>query len=149
MQVRKHPILPLESIVRGYITGSAWAEYQRSGTVHGIPMPQGLKESQKLDKPIWTPSTKAEQGAHDENISPAKAREMVGAEVAGKVEEVSLRVYGMVSFFLFFFFSSFCPLFYFIFSLPPLALRPPWLFLLLSSLFPLACPTPPPNTLSN
>ncbi|KAI7489954.1 putative phosphoribosylaminoimidazole-succinocarboxamide synthase [Hortaea werneckii] len=95
MQVRKHPILPLESIVRGYITGSAWAEYQRSGTVHGIPMPAGLRESQKLERPIWTPSTKAEQGAHDENISPAKAREIVGEEVAGKVEEVSLRVYGM------------------------------------------------------
>ncbi|RMY22322.1 hypothetical protein D0867_02785 [Hortaea werneckii] len=95
MQVRKHPILPLESIVRGYITGSAWAEYQRSGTVHGIPMPEGLKESQKLECPIWTPSTKAEQGEHDENISPAKAREIVGEEVAGKVEEVSLKVYGM------------------------------------------------------
>ncbi|KAI7713951.1 hypothetical protein KC322_g3358 [Hortaea werneckii] len=97
MQVRKHPILPLESIVRGYITGSAWAEYQRCGTVHGIPMPTGLRESQKLERPIWTPSTKAEQGEHDENISPAKAREIVGEEVAGKVEEVSLRVYGMVS----------------------------------------------------
>ncbi|KAI7154906.1 putative phosphoribosylaminoimidazole-succinocarboxamide synthase [Hortaea werneckii] len=95
MQVRKHPILPLESIVRGYITGSAWAEYQRSGTVHGIPMPGGLKESQKLEQPIWTPSTKAEQGEHDENISPAKAREVVGEGVAGKVEEVSLKVYGM------------------------------------------------------
>ena len=113
MQVRKHPILPLESIVRGYITGSAWAEYQRSGTVHGIPMPPGLKESQKLERPIWTPSTKAEQGEHDENISPAKAREIVGEEVAARVEEVSLRVYGMVSFFFFFFFFL---LLYFLFS---------------------------------
>lgn len=56
MQVRKLEMLPIESIVRGYITGSAWSEYQKTGTVHGIQMPKALQESQKLEKPIWTPS---------------------------------------------------------------------------------------------
>lgn len=70
-------------------------------------MPKGLRESEKLEKPIWTPSTKAEQGEHDENISREKAQEIVGVEVARKVEEASLRVYGLVScYFLFFFFFS-------------------------------------------
>lgn len=64
-------------------------------------MPKGLRESEKLEKPIWTPSTKAEQGEHDENISKEKAQEIVGVEVARKVEEASLRVYGLVSCFLF------------------------------------------------
>lgn len=101
MQVRRIPVIPLESIVRGYITGSAWSEYQKFGTVHGMTMPKGLRESEKLEKPIWTPSTKAEQGEHDENISKEKAQEIVGVEVARKVEEASLRVYGLVSCFLF------------------------------------------------
>lgn len=112
MQVRRIPVIPLESIVRGYITGSAWSEYQKFGTVHGMTMPKGLRESEKLEKPIWTPSTKAEQGEHDENISREKAQEIVGVEVARKVEEASLRVYELVScflsfFFFFFFFFSF------------------------------------------
>jgi phosphoribosylaminoimidazole-succinocarboxamide synthase len=72
MQVRKFKVLPIESIVRGYITGSAWSEYKKTGTVHGLPMPQGLQESQKLEEPLWTPSTKAEVGDKDENITPAK-----------------------------------------------------------------------------
>lgn len=97
MQVRRYQILPLESIVRGYITGSAWKEYQTHGTVHGIEMPAGLQESQRLKKPIWTPSTKAEQGEHDENISPERATDIVGKEVAGKVEKASLEVYEIVS----------------------------------------------------
>lgn len=97
MQVRKYPIVPLESIVRGYITGSAWSEYKSKGTVHGMPMPSGLKESQRLDKAIWTPSTKAEQGEHDENISKSKAAEIVGQGVADNVEKVSLRLYELVS----------------------------------------------------
>lgn len=96
MQVRRLPLVKLESIVRGYITGSAWAEYCKHGTVHGMPMPPGLQESQKLETPIWTPSTKAEQGEHDENISRAKAAELVGEDVARRVEEASLRVYEMV-----------------------------------------------------
>jgi phosphoribosylaminoimidazole-succinocarboxamide synthase len=97
MQVRRYKIIPLESIVRGYITGSAWKEYQTSGTVHGIPMPKGLRESERLEKAIWTPSTKAEQGEHDENISPERARAVVGESVAGKVERASLEVYELVS----------------------------------------------------
>ena len=97
MQVRRFRIIPLESIVRGYITGSAWKEYQSEGPVHGIPMPKGLRESERLEKPIWTPSTKAEQGEHDENISPERAREIVGEEVAGKVERASLEIYELVS----------------------------------------------------
>lgn len=93
MQVRKLKILPIESIVRGYITGSAWSEYRKSGTVHGTPMPAGLSESEKLHRPIWTPSTKAELGAHDENISAEKAAEIIGDGYAAKVRELSLRVY--------------------------------------------------------
>jgi phosphoribosylaminoimidazole-succinocarboxamide synthase len=96
MQVRRYRILPLESIVRGYITGSAWKEYQSQGTVHGIPMSKRLRESERLEKPTWTPSTKAEQGEHDENISPERAREIVGEEVAGKVERASLEIYELV-----------------------------------------------------
>ena len=96
MQVRRYQIVPLESIVRGYITGSAWSEYKKHGTVHGMPMPEGLQESQKLEKPIWTPSTKAEQGDHDENISRDKAVEIVGENVAKRVEEASLLIYEKV-----------------------------------------------------
>lgn len=71
MQVRKYKIFPIEAIVRGYITGSAWAEYKKSGTVHGIQVAPNLQESQAFpDGPIYTPSTKAEQGEHDENIHP-------------------------------------------------------------------------------
>lgn len=74
MQVRKLEVLPIESIVRGYITGSAWSEYEKTGTVHGMKVKEGLKESESFGEPIWTPSTKAEQGEHDENISPEKGK---------------------------------------------------------------------------
>jgi len=97
MHVRRLKIFPLESIVRGYITGSGWAEYKRSGTVHGIAMPKDLQESQKLATPLWTPSTKAELGEKDENISPQEARELVGEKYAQKIEELSLRCYSVVS----------------------------------------------------
>ena len=70
MVVKKVRVLPIESIVRGYITGSAWSSYLQNGTVCGIPLPSGLKESQKLGRPLWTPSTKAKLGDKDENISP-------------------------------------------------------------------------------
>lgn len=93
MQVRRLKIIPLESIVRGYITGSAWSEYKAKGTVHGMPAPAGLQESQRLETPIWTPSTKAEQGEHDENISKSRATELVGVSIAQKVEEISLKLY--------------------------------------------------------
>jgi phosphoribosylaminoimidazole-succinocarboxamide synthase len=94
MQVRRLRIIPIESIVRGYITGSGWSEYTKSGTVNGIKLPAGLIEGQKLPEPLWTPSTKAEVGGKDENISPEEARKIVGnAEVAKKVEELSLAIY--------------------------------------------------------
>ena len=94
MQVRRLRIIPIESIVRGYITGSGWSEYSKSGTVNGIKLPEGLVEGQKLPTPLWTPSTKAELGGKDENISPDKARDIIGdANVAAKVEELSLAIY--------------------------------------------------------
>jgi len=64
MVVRKLKVFPVEAIVRGYLTGSAWAEYQKSGTVHGIQIPEGMVESQAFEKPLFTPSTKAAQGQH-------------------------------------------------------------------------------------
>ena len=93
MQVRRLQVFPLESIVRGYITGSGWAEYKKSGTICGIQMPVGLIEGQKLEKPLWTPSTKAELGEHDENISPAQAAKIVGEKYAKEIERLSLEVY--------------------------------------------------------
>lgn len=95
MQVRRYSIIPLESIVRGYITGSAWSEYKTKGTVHGMPMPAGLQESQKLETAIWTPSTKAEAGEHDENISQERAAELVGSDLAKKIEHASIKIYEM------------------------------------------------------
>ncbi|KAF2691519.1 phosphoribosylaminoimidazole-succinocarboxamide synthase [Lentithecium fluviatile CBS 122367] len=94
MQVRRLQIVPIESIVRGYITGSAWSEYKRSGTVHGIHLPSGLIEGQKLPTPLWTPSTKAEVGDKDENISPEQAKKFIGNDrVAGEIERLSLQIY--------------------------------------------------------
>lgn len=93
MLVRKAKVIPLEAIVRGYITGSGWSEYKKSGTVHGIPLPAGLVESQKLPEPLFTPSTKAEQGAHDENISPAQAAALIGQELFDRVSTTAVRLY--------------------------------------------------------
>lgn len=93
MLVRKLRILPIESIVRGYITGSAWSEYQKSSSVHGISLPSGLQESSKLDTPLWTPSTKAPAGEKDENIHPDQAKELIGADLAAKVEKLSIELY--------------------------------------------------------
>ncbi|KAF2793368.1 SAICAR synthetase [Melanomma pulvis-pyrius CBS 109.77] len=94
MQVRRLRVIPIESIVRGYITGSGWNEYKKSGTVHGIPLPAGLAEGQKLATPLWTPSTKAEVGDKDENITPEQARGVIGdAATAQEVERLSLQIY--------------------------------------------------------
>ncbi|CAE7222322.1 unnamed protein product, partial [Rhizoctonia solani] len=93
MLVKKAKVVPLEAIVRGYITGSAWSEYKKSGTVHGIRVPVGLIESQKLPEPLFTPSTKAEQGQHDENIHPDRAAEIIGKELCDKIASVSVRIY--------------------------------------------------------
>ena len=93
MLTRKADMLPVECIVRGYITGSAWKEYRASGTMHGSPLPEGLLESQQLPEPVFTPSTKAEVGDHDENISFAAAAELVGERLAAELRDVSLGLY--------------------------------------------------------
>lgn len=72
MVVKRLKVFPIESIVRGYISGSAWSSYQKNGQVCGITLPRGLQESEKFQQPLWTPSTKAELGGRDENISPAE-----------------------------------------------------------------------------
>nr|WP_298568508.1 phosphoribosylaminoimidazolesuccinocarboxamide synthase [uncultured Mogibacterium sp.] len=100
MMCRKLEMLPLECIVRGYITGSGWVSYQESGEVCGIKLPEGLQESQQLPEPIFTPSTKAEIGDHDENISYEKSIEVLerdypghGEEYASKVRDLTIAVY--------------------------------------------------------
>jgi phosphoribosylaminoimidazole-succinocarboxamide synthase len=92
MVVRKAKMLPIECIVRGYLSGSAWAEYRRSGTMHGQALPAGLRQSERLPEPVWTPSTKAESG-HDENISANQAAELVGTDIAKLAQEISLEAY--------------------------------------------------------
>lgn len=91
--VKKMKLIPLEVIVRGYITGSAWKEYKKSKTVHGLPISEQLVESQEFATPIFTPSTKAEQGDHDENISPEQAAGIVGKELCDKLAEIAIRLY--------------------------------------------------------
>ena len=93
MLVKKLKMLPVECIVRGYITGSGWAEYQKSGTVCNIKLPEGLKECQKLAEPIFTPSTKAELGDHDENISFEKCVEILGKDLAERVKKATIDIY--------------------------------------------------------
>jgi phosphoribosylaminoimidazole-succinocarboxamide synthase len=93
MLCRRADMLPIECIVRGYITGSAWKEYKAGGTMHGAKLPEGLQESDKLPEPVFTPSTKAEVGDHDENVSFEKAVEIVGAEMAERLRDVSLALY--------------------------------------------------------
>ena len=93
MLVKKAKPLAIECIVRGYITGSGWKDYQKNGTVCGIPLRKGYRQAEKLDEALFTPSTKAEIGTHDENISMEKAREIVGAKFADKAKELSLKVY--------------------------------------------------------
>ena len=93
MLVRKTKPLPVECIVRGYIAGSGWKEYRESSSICGIPLPPGLPESSKLEEPIFTPSTKAEEGTHDENISFGRAAELIGMGLAERVRDVSIAVY--------------------------------------------------------
>lgn len=93
MLVKKLKMLPVECIVRGYITGSGWSEYQKSGTVCGIELPEGLQECEKLAEPIFTPSTKAELGDHDENISFERCKEILGDELAQKVKNATINIY--------------------------------------------------------
>ena len=92
MLVRKTEPLPIECVVRGYLSGSGWKDYKATGAVCGIPLPAGLRESEKLPEPIFTPSTKAQSG-HDENISLDEAAARVGRPLAEKVRAVSLEIY--------------------------------------------------------
>ena len=90
--VRKTEVVPIECVVRGYLVGSGWKEYQQSGTVCGIKLPEGLLESAELEEPIFTPSTKAEEG-HDENITFEQMADVVGQETAEELRERSLDVF--------------------------------------------------------
>jgi phosphoribosylaminoimidazole-succinocarboxamide synthase len=89
---RLKPIM-VEAVVRGYLSGSGWKDYQASGSVCGVPLPAGLKNSEKLPEPIFTPAAKADVGDHDENISYDQVVEKIGSELAGKIKEVSIRLY--------------------------------------------------------
>ncbi len=93
MLTRRADMLPVECIVRGYITGSAWKEYSKAGTMHGAALPADLQESDRLPEPVFTPSTKAEVGGKDENISFDAAAQLVGEPLAAKVRDVSLELY--------------------------------------------------------
>lgn len=93
MVVKKAKPLPVEAIVRGYLSGSGWKEYQGEGTVCGIKLPTGLEESSKLPETIFTPSTKAEIGEHDENITFEKTVDLIGQDLAARVRDISIRIY--------------------------------------------------------
>ncbi len=93
VMVKRAAPLPIECIVRGYITGSGWKDYQRTGQVCGYTLPQGLMESQKLEEPLFTPSTKAEAGEHDENIDMKQAGEKIGSKMLQQVQDISLSIY--------------------------------------------------------
>jgi phosphoribosylaminoimidazole-succinocarboxamide synthase len=96
MLVRRTEVFPVECVVRGYLAGSGWKDYQATGAVCGHRLPPGLREAAQLPAPIFTPATKAESG-HDENISEARLTEIVGAEVAATLRDISLRLYAEAS----------------------------------------------------
>lgn len=91
--VKKLKALPVEAIVRGYLIGSGWKDYQTTGAVCGIKLPEGLQQAQQLPEPIYTPSSKAQVGDHDENIDYATTVKLLGADIAAQVREVSLEIY--------------------------------------------------------
>jgi phosphoribosylaminoimidazole-succinocarboxamide synthase len=93
MVVRRFQPLMIEAVVRGYLAGSAWKDYQASGTVCGIALPPGLKEAQQLPEPIFTPATKAPAGSHDENIDFGEAQRIVGADLAVRVRDHAIQLY--------------------------------------------------------
>jgi len=93
MLVTKTEVLPVECVVRGYLSGSGWEEYRKTGEVCGIRLPEGLVESSKLDEPILTPATKAEMGLHDENISFEKMEKIVGKELGQRLKTLSIAIY--------------------------------------------------------
>ena len=92
MLCRRADVFPIECVVRGYLSGSAWKEYKQSGTLAGEPLPKGLRESDRLDPPVFSPATKAEEG-HDENITVARMREVIGEQAAADLERLSRLVY--------------------------------------------------------
>jgi phosphoribosylaminoimidazole-succinocarboxamide synthase len=97
LRVRRLEMLPVECVVRGYLSGSGWKDYQREGRVSGVPLPAGLRESEQLPAPIFTPSTKADEG-HDEPIDLARTAELVGSdELAARLRDVSIAVYSAVA----------------------------------------------------
>ena len=93
MLVKRLKPIPVEAVVRGYLAGSGWKEYQDSRSVCGVPLPEGLKNASKLPAPIYTPAAKAEMGEHDENITFEKTVEMIGPELAAKIRDISIRLY--------------------------------------------------------
>lgn len=93
MLVKRTKVVPIECIVRGYISGSFWSAYKKDTTVCGFKLPAGMQESDKFAEPLFTPSTKAEQGLHDENISLARMEELVGAELTAKMATASVALY--------------------------------------------------------
>ncbi|NWG04227.1 MAG: phosphoribosylaminoimidazolesuccinocarboxamide synthase [Syntrophaceae bacterium] len=93
MLVMKTDVLPVECVVRGYLSGSGWEEYKKTGEVCGIPLPKGLLESSKLEEPIFTPATKAEIGQHDENITFEEVEKIVGISLAHKLRTLSIAIY--------------------------------------------------------
>ncbi|MGV3497392.1 MAG: phosphoribosylaminoimidazolesuccinocarboxamide synthase [Hydrogenophaga sp.] len=93
MLVQRLKPIPVEAVVRGYLAGSGWKEYQESSSVCGVPLPEGLKNASKLPEPIYTPAAKAEMGQHDENITYEKSVAMVGADVAAKIRDTAIALY--------------------------------------------------------
>jgi len=90
---RAAKVVPVECVVRGYLEGSGWRDYQRTGAVCGVPLPPGLRQCERLPEPIFTPATKAEAGEHDENIPIERAREIAGAETIDRLRDLSLEIY--------------------------------------------------------
>lgn len=97
MLVKRLKPIPVEAVVRGYLAGSGWKEYQQGQAVCGVPLPAGLKNASKLPEPIYTPAAKAEAGEHDENITFEKTVEIVGAELAGRIRDISIAIYKAAS----------------------------------------------------
>ena len=93
MLVQRLKPIPVEAVVRGYLAGSGWKEYQESRSVCGVKLPEGLKNASQLPEPIYTPAAKAEMGEHDENITFEKTVEMIGAELAGQIRDISIALY--------------------------------------------------------
>ena len=93
MLVKRLKPIPVEAVVRGYLAGSGWQEYQATQSVCGVPLPAGLKNASQLPEPIFTPAAKAEAGEHDENISYAQVEKIVGAELAAQIKKISIEIY--------------------------------------------------------